>query len=150
MLHLLDSIPAHLPRLFSTTPSVLAPLPAPEDQSWYVNVWGVISCDRTQLYKDRVSACETPAQHPIYWAPPSTTLFNTYPAAGASKPPSASDLKIPSCSLSLTGILIYTAKNAWQHQGEKRSAVFVTMSWNDAWGRAQRWTTDYSEYLHAM
>jgi hypothetical protein len=46
--------------------------------------------------------------------------------------------------------LSYAAENAWQHQGEKRSAVFVTMSWNDAWVRAQRWTTDYSEHLHAM
>jgi hypothetical protein len=24
---------------------------------------------RRQLYKDRVSACETPLQHPIYWTP---------------------------------------------------------------------------------
>ncbi|KAJ7898207.1 hypothetical protein B0H14DRAFT_3424563 [Mycena olivaceomarginata] len=57
MLRLLDSILAHLARFFSTTPSISTPLPAPEDQSWYVNVWGVISRDRTQLYKDRVSAC---------------------------------------------------------------------------------------------
>ncbi|KAJ7896325.1 hypothetical protein B0H14DRAFT_3425683 [Mycena olivaceomarginata] len=69
MLRLLDSILARLPQFFSTTPPVSTSLPAPEDKSWYVNVWGVISHDRTQLYKDCVSACETPAQHPIYWVP---------------------------------------------------------------------------------
>jgi hypothetical protein len=97
------------------------------------------------------------------------TLFNTYPAAGALKLPSALDRKTPSCSSSSTGILMsittglclififillislsYAAENAWRRQGEKQSAVFVTLSWNDAWARAQRWTTDYSGYLHAM
>jgi hypothetical protein len=97
------------------------------------------------------------------------TLFNIYPAAGASKPPSALDQKTPSCFSSLTGILMYimigwclifcfisltslsyAAENAWRHQGKKKSAVFVTLSWNDAWARAQRWTTDYSGDWHAM
>jgi hypothetical protein len=28
-----------------------------------------VTSSRRQLYKDHVSAYETPAQHPIYWAP---------------------------------------------------------------------------------
>ncbi|KAJ7724703.1 hypothetical protein B0H14DRAFT_3519521 [Mycena olivaceomarginata] len=153
MLCLLDSILAHLPRLFSTALPVSTALPTPEDKSWswYVNVWGVISHDRSQLYKDRVSTCKTPAQHPIYWAPTFDDAVQYLPPLpGLRKPPSALDQKTLSCFSSSTGTLIYAAENAWRHQGKKKSAVFVTLSWNDAWVRAQRWTTDYSGDWHAM
>ncbi|KAJ7788945.1 hypothetical protein B0H14DRAFT_3503572 [Mycena olivaceomarginata] len=74
MLRLLDSLFPILSRLSSLLfPRGLVPVSVPvlpnQDESWYVNVWGVISRDRRQLYKDCVSACETPAQHLIYWAP---------------------------------------------------------------------------------
>ncbi|KAJ7830493.1 hypothetical protein B0H14DRAFT_3464739 [Mycena olivaceomarginata] len=151
MLRLLDSILAHLPRLFSTTPSVPAPLPAPEDQSWYVNVWGIISRDRTQLFKDRVckvrgalttgktsvSACETPAQHPIYWAPTFDDAVQYLPRCRGFETAFGFGSEDPELFFVVDWdphvyYDSYAAENAWQHQGEKRSAVFVTMSWNDA------------------
>ncbi|KAJ7798450.1 hypothetical protein B0H14DRAFT_2617875 [Mycena olivaceomarginata] len=156
MLHLLDSILAHLPRLFSTTSSVSVPLPAPapEDQSWYVNVWGVISRDRAQVYKDCVSACETPAQHPIYWVPTFDNVVQYLPRCRGFETAFGFGSEDPELFFVVDWdphvyYDSYAAENAWTHQGERKSAVLVTLSWNDAWARAQHWTTNYSGYLHA-
>ncbi|KAJ7674280.1 hypothetical protein B0H14DRAFT_3537469 [Mycena olivaceomarginata] len=148
MLRLLDPILTHLPRLFfhSACLDFLAP---PEDKAG-MSMSGVISRDRSQLYKD-VS---------LRARPPPSILFTgrpTFDDAVSILPP------LPGLRNRLRlwirrpravfrrrlGSFIYAAENAWRHQGKKKSAVFVTLSWNDAWARTQRWTTDYSGDCHA-
>ncbi|KAJ7826468.1 hypothetical protein B0H14DRAFT_3467645 [Mycena olivaceomarginata] len=156
MLRLLDSILAHLPRLFPPLRLSRLPCLRPRTKAG-MSTSGASSraTGATQLFKDRVSACETPAQHPIYWAPTFDDAVQYLPRCRGFETAFGFGSEDPELFFVVDWdphvyYDSYAAENAWQHQGEKRSAVFVTMSWNDAWVRAQRWPTDYSEHLHAM
>ncbi|KAJ7857954.1 hypothetical protein B0H14DRAFT_3447653 [Mycena olivaceomarginata] len=150
MLRLLDSILAHLARFFSTTPSISTPLPAPEDQSWYVNVLGCHLARQNSAVQRPCLRMRDPC--------PAPNLLGAYfrhrcsiptPAAGVFETAFGFGSEDPELFFVVDWdphvyYDSYAAENAWRHQGEKKSAVFVTLSWNDAWARAQRWTTDYS------
>ncbi|KAJ7864214.1 hypothetical protein B0H14DRAFT_2736461, partial [Mycena olivaceomarginata] len=166
MLRLLDTllpIFSRLNNLVSPCRLVLVPVPVPssQDESWYVNVWGIISHDRTASLRAR-------HQRSIQFTgrPPLRMLSSTSRAAEALKLPSDLEQKSLSSFLSSTGTRrsittgsyfivhfhhltspSYAAENAWRRQGVQTNAVFVTLSWNDAWARAQGWPSNYTEYL---
>ncbi|KAJ7766268.1 hypothetical protein B0H14DRAFT_2969701, partial [Mycena olivaceomarginata] len=166
MLRLLDTllpIFSRLNSLVSPHRLVLVPVPVPpsQDESWYVNVWGIISRDRTVSLRAR-------HQRSIRFTgrPPLTMPSSTSPAAAASKQPLDLEQKTLSSFLSSTGTrrsimtglyLIfhfhhltspsYAAENAWRRQGVQTNGIFVTLSWNDAWARAQGWPSTNTEYL---
>ncbi|KAJ7869701.1 hypothetical protein B0H14DRAFT_2726881, partial [Mycena olivaceomarginata] len=149
MLRLLDTllpIFSRLNNLVSPRRLVLVPVSVPpsQDESWYVNVWGIISRDRTASLRAR-------HQRSIQFTgrPPLTMPSSTSPAAAASKQPLDLEQKTLSSFLSSTGTRTsittgsYAAENAWRRQGVQTNAVFVTLSWNDAWARAQGWPSEY-------
>ncbi|KAJ7847586.1 hypothetical protein B0H14DRAFT_3675411 [Mycena olivaceomarginata] len=159
MLRLLDSLFPVFSRLNSLlSPRGIVPVPAPvlpnQDESWYVNVWGVISHDRRQLYKDRVSTCETSAQHPIYWAPTFEDAVQYLPCCRGFETAFGFGTEDPELFFVIDWdphvyYDSYAAENAWRRQGVQTNAMFVTLSWNDAWARAQGWPLNYNEYLLA-
>ncbi|KAJ7832530.1 hypothetical protein B0H14DRAFT_3463316 [Mycena olivaceomarginata] len=151
-LRLLDTIialAAHLPRLHLTTPRAPSPAPGYGGESWFVNVRGLISRDSHQLYELRVSASETPAQHPIYWAPtfddavkylPRCRGFETAFGFGTEDPKIFFVVDWDHCA----------AESAWRQQGLSTNAVFTTLSWDAAWARAQAWPSSYTVHSPSM
>ncbi|KAJ7849712.1 hypothetical protein B0H14DRAFT_3452404 [Mycena olivaceomarginata] len=158
MLRLFNAIfalAARLSRPRLTTPRTPLPAPGHGDESWFVNVCGLISRDSHQLYKLRISASETPAQHPIYWAPtfddtvkylPRCRGFETAFGFGTEDPAIYFVVDWDQC--------IYhdscAAESAWRRQSLPSNAIFTTLSWDAAWARAQAWPSSFTVYPPSM